>query len=613
MCVLLPVVRQQKKLYRQKGKIIMSGIAGIINFKKNLYSYKAYNALLVGEMANSLSHRGPDDSGEWIGEHAAFSHKRLSVIDPDGGTQPMKKVVEGYEFVITYNGVLYNASDLRAELKKNGYEFTTTSDTEVLLYTYIHYGTKCARMLNGAYAFCIWDSMRQQVFVCRDRFGIKPFFYSTVGNTFIFASEIKALFKYPDLKAQIDSDGLCEIFTASPVKTQNNTVFKNIYELKPAHTMIINRSGTFINCYWQLQYKEHNDSYDDTVEKTKEILYDSIKRNLVSDVPVATLLSSDLTSDFITEVAKTELQEHNQKLSTYSFNYVCDGTNLNSLTGADTNHTNLLCENEDSIKYLYDSMYYKDLPAMCDCDSSLVYYFRQVKKNHTVLLSGIHSDYVFETNACFNENNTENATDSLQYFDLIPYKNILKQSIANTLNLSEYSKRKHEEIIDQIPTFDCNSEYEQQKRNSYISINYFAANALERLDRMASASGLDIRFPVFDYRLTEYIFNTPGTIKGKDNTSHNILNQLSEIILPKDSLIYKKSPKQKINISYYQQEIKRILSDILNTPNEPINVFLDRQNTLKICWEHYNHSTAHIMEYLIQVNYFLKRFNPSII
>ena len=258
-------------------------------------------------------------------------------------------------------------------------------------------------------------------------------------------------------------------------------------------------------------------------------------------------------------------------------------------------------------------MYYKDLPAMCDCDSSLVYYFRQVKKNHTVLLSGIHSDYVFETNACFNENNTENATDSLQYFDLIPYKTILKQSIANTLNLSEYSKRKHEEIIDQIPNFDCNSEYEQQKRNSYISINYFAANALERLDRMASASGLDIRFPVFDYRLTEYIFNTPGTIKGKDNTSHNILNQLSEIILPKDSLLYKKSPKQKINISYYKQEIKRILSDILNTPNEPINVFLDRQNTSKICWEHYNHSTAHIMEYLIQVNYFLKRFNPSII
>ena len=172
----------------------MCGIAGIINFKKKLYTYKAYNTLLVRDMARALYHRGPDASGEWVGEHAAFSHSRLSVIDPMGGAQPMKRKIGEYEFVITYNGELYNTDDLRNDLKKFGYNFTTTSDTEVLLYAYIHYGEKCVDMLNGIYAFAIWDTMRQKVFICRDRFGVKQFFYTKKDDSIIFASELKAIF-----------------------------------------------------------------------------------------------------------------------------------------------------------------------------------------------------------------------------------------------------------------------------------------------------------------------------------------------------------------------------------------------------------------------------------
>ena len=133
----------------------MCGIAGIINFKKNLVTYKEYNRLLVKEMAQAISHRGPDSSGEWVGEHAAFSHPRLAVIDPEGCKQPMQRISEGHEFVITYNGELYNTDELRLTLKKFGYSFTTTSDTEVLLYAYIHYGEKCVDLLNGIYAFFV--------------------------------------------------------------------------------------------------------------------------------------------------------------------------------------------------------------------------------------------------------------------------------------------------------------------------------------------------------------------------------------------------------------------------------------------------------------------------
>ena len=160
----------------------MCSIAGMINFKKNYLNYKSYNKLLVRDMAESMRHRGPDSYGEWVGEHAAFAHTRLAVIDPEGGKQPMTRTVEGYEFAITYNGELYNTDELRRELIKYGYEFSTTSDTEVLLYAYIHYGEKCAERFNGIYAFCVWDSMRQRVFACRDRFGVKRFFYTILGG-----------------------------------------------------------------------------------------------------------------------------------------------------------------------------------------------------------------------------------------------------------------------------------------------------------------------------------------------------------------------------------------------------------------------------------------------
>ncbi len=227
----------------------MCGIAGIVNFKKNMFAYEAYNRLLVRDIANTLSHKYPDTSNEWVGEHAAFSHMGLSGIDTEGTKQPMKKTVEGYEFVITFDGELYNTDELKNDLIKCGYIFTTNKDTEVLLYSYIHYGVKCCEKLNGIYSFSIWDSMRQQIFICRDRFGVKPLFYAKHKDTIIFASEIKALFSYPNFTPKIDKNGLCELFAFFPNKIPGVCIFKDVEELKPATYIIINRLGFFEKQY----------------------------------------------------------------------------------------------------------------------------------------------------------------------------------------------------------------------------------------------------------------------------------------------------------------------------------------------------------------------------
>ena len=193
----------------------------------------------------------------------------------------MKRTVEGHEFVITYNGELYNTDEIRDRLITHGYKFSTTSDTEVLLYSYIQYGRECVNMLNGIYAFAIWDSMRQEVFMCRDRFGVKPLFYSEIDNSLVFASEIKALFEYPGIVPKLNKTGLCELFAMSPARTQGEGVFYNVRELRPARYMVINRYGKKITKYWSLKSGEHTDSYEDTIDRVRELVTDSIRRQLV--------------------------------------------------------------------------------------------------------------------------------------------------------------------------------------------------------------------------------------------------------------------------------------------------------------------------------------------
>ena len=616
----------------------MCGIAGIINFKKNIYAYGSYNRLLVKDMAQTLKHRGPDACGEWVGEHAAFSHARLSVIDPEGGKQPMKKTVEGYEFVITYNGELYNTEELKKDLIKCGYTFDTTSDTEVLLYTYIHYGEKCAELLNGIYAFCIWDSMRQQVFICRDRFGVKPFFYAKVSDTFIFASEIKALFRYPGLKPELNREGLCEIFALSPARTQGIGVFKGIHELRPGCTMIINRSGIFVNRYWQFKSHEHTDDYETTVEKVHDLLYDSIKRQLVSDVPIGTLLSGGLDSSIISAVAALEMKKNGKQLSTYSFDYEdndkyfkasafqpdADKPWVKRMTEEfNTNHTYLTCSNDNLIKYLFDAMYYKDLPGMADCDASLLYYCREIKNRHTVILSGECSDEIFGGYPWFRSEKAFKTPAFPWCYDLSMRINALKPAVAKTLDLEEYSRMRYDETIAETPCFDGDNEEEKRRREiSYLNIIWFMSNLLDRKDRMSMASGLEVRVPFCDHRLAEYVWNIPWSMKCRNDVSKSLLRDAAKTILPHDVLMRKKSPYPKTHNPYYEKAVHSLLNEILEDSSSPILTFIDKENVKDICAEGSDYgkpffgqlmAVPQFMGYLIQVNFWLKEFNPALI
>src|SRR5437588_11807912 len=292
----------------------MCGIAGYIAWEKDLSQTQSR----LAEMSAVLSHRGPDGSGAWFSTHAALAHRRLCVIDPEGGSQPMLYRHSGRTFVVSYNGEIYNFRELRLELQNRGHRFHTRSDTEVLLSAYAEWGAECVRKLNGIFAFALWDEGRQMLMLARDRLGVKPLFYTEQGSDVLFASEIKALFAHPAVSAEVESDGLAEVFSPVQLRTPGFTIYRNIREVEAACFITFSREGMRATRYWSLHNTPHSDDVDTTVEHIRSLLEDTVRRQLIADVPVVTMLSGGIDSSGITGLAAMELKSHGERLNTYS-------------------------------------------------------------------------------------------------------------------------------------------------------------------------------------------------------------------------------------------------------------------------------------------------------
>lgn len=377
----------------------MCGFVGYVNLKENI----SQNKTLIEKMNNTLSKRGPDEDGYYINNNVALGHKRLIVIDPETGKQPMIESFSYGNYVICYNGQIYNTKELRKTLEDNGFSFKGHSDTEVLLKSYIFYGNDVVNHLNGIFAFAIWNSNKQELFLARDHFGVKPLFYTLQNNTLIFASEIKAIFEYPGIEKILDNQGICELFGIGPAHTPGTTIFKNIFEIKPAHFGIFNNSGLHVNRYWKLKSKKHTDDFKTTCKNLEFLLEDSITRQLVSDVPLCTFLSGGLDSSIITKFASDYCQKENlASLDTYSVDYVDNDKNFiksdfqpNSDNyyidlmnrNLHTNHHKIVIDTPELASYLQDAMIARDMPGMADIDSSLLLFCKNVKKEKTVALT----------------------------------------------------------------------------------------------------------------------------------------------------------------------------------------------------------------------------------
>ncbi|HEY4429581.1 MAG TPA: asparagine synthase (glutamine-hydrolyzing), partial [Paenibacillus sp.] len=557
----------------------------------------------------------------------------------ENGAQPMITRHEEQVYAIVYNGELYNAPELKQELKQRGHQFRTQCDTEVLLHAYIEWGPDCVEKLNGIFAFAVWDGLRDQVFFARDRLGVKPLFYSKVDDVLVFGSEPKALLQHPKVQPIVGPEGLAEIFIIGPARTPGHGVYKDMQELRPGHAMIYSREGLRSYAYWKLESAKHTDNEAETAAKVRELLQDTLERQLVSDVPVCSLLSGGLDSSALTALAVNYYNQNGQgRVDTYSVDYVDNDKHFKSHTfqpGADgpwikrmvdelnTKHQYISFDTPELVEALDNALYTRDLPGMTDVDSSLYLFCREIKKNATVAISGEAADEIFGGYPWFHRE--EMLSSGTFPWSVAPKMraSLLSPEVNEWIRPLEYLGDRYSDAVAEVPILDGETGKQAQMRvMSYLNITRFMPTLLDRKDRMSMGAGLEVRVPYCDHRLVQYVFNIPWEIKNLGGREKGILRKALEGILPDDVLYRKKSPYPKTHNPAYLNAVRTQVLNILDDSTSPILPLIDAakireiaaspESSTNLPWFGQLMSGPQLFAYLAQVDLWLRKYNVSI-
>lgn len=616
----------------------MCGIAGFCNSHADYTIEEKRWLKVISDMKKALSHRGPDDEGEYLSSNTGFAHTRLSIIDLNRGHQPITREKAGYSYTIIYNGELYNTSELRDNLVRMGYLFKTHTDTEVILVGYMAFGTDFIRELNGIFAFAIWDDNAKVLVLSRDRFGVKPLFYTLTEGTLVFGSEIKALFEYPGVKPQLSSDGLCEVFGLGPAKSYGLGIFRNVKEVLAGNTLIFSSCGLKEKPYWSLVSAPHEDSYQTTVEKTSYLLYDAVKRQMISDIPICTFLSGGVDSSLVSAICAKELKAVGKQLTTYSFDFKDNEKNFvsNSFQPSrdrpyvdimaayiGSNHSYLECDNLDLADNLFHAVDARDLPNMGDVESSLLYFCQKVAPRTKVALTGECADEIFGGYPWNHRPELMEANTFPWSRNLEPRKLLLSDDLISTLNLEDYVRAAYEKSLAEVPILPGESKLEARRREiQYLNLKWFMVTLLDRMDRCSMFSGLEARVPFADHRIVEYIWNVPWEMKSQGGVVKGLLRDAGKGLIPDEILFRKKSPYPKTYHPEYEKLLGNRLLDILSDPNAPIRPLIDVGKVRTFLaspsdygkpWYGQLMAGPQLIAYLLQVNYWLEKYHIELV
>lgn len=609
----------------------MCGIVGIVDFENNLLEKGG----ILSAMLDTIGHRGPDSAGTFMTHKAALGHRRLIVVDPAGGIQPMTRSLGENTYTIVYNGELYNTFEIRQELLEKGHTFFSHSDTEVLLSSYIEWGPSCVEKLNGIFAFGIWDEKKQRIFLARDRMGVKPLFIARVKEKLLFASEIKAILAHPEVSPVMNENGLAELFALAPARTSGKTLFAGIEELRPGECMTYSPFGTYVHRYWQFVSKEHTDTLVQTTEKLSWLINDSVKRQLVSDVPVCTFLSGGLDSSVLSAIAARHAAARGKVLRTFSVDFTDndkyftrsvfqpspDRDYIDIMSKSiGSNHTSHDINTQELLTSLKEAMIARDLPGMADVDSSLLLFCRMIKTYASVALSGECADEIFGGYPWFYR-------EDLLNLEMFPWansldlrRNVMSKALSH-VNIEDYAKSRYLDTIEETPLNGIELPEERSRRQMfYLNIKWFMANLLERKDRMSMASGLEVRVPYCDHRIAEYAWNIPWDIKNIGGMEKGILRLAVKDLLPESIYNRKKSPYPKTHNPEYTRLVSNALKETLADKSAPIHAIIDIDfinemlDSMSIVtpWFGQLMTGPQLFAFLLQINMWLEEYKVEI-
>lgn len=612
----------------------MSGFVGFINFNKDISKDKS----ILEKMNNVIFPKSTNECKYYIDKHIAFAHKDINLAKIPGN-QPLVQKYSFGTYVIMLNGNIYNKKDLQETLLSNNFIFDSSSDVEILLKSYIHYGKDVVYHLNGVYSFIIWDSQKNEVFLARDHFGVKSLFYTILDDCFIFSSEIKGLLAYPRVERVLDKQGISELFGIGPAHTPGLTVFKNIYELKPANFAIYNTSGLHTKQYWKLISKEHTDSFGKTCEKIQFLLEDSINNQLSSNGSVCTFLSGGLDSSIISKIASDYNNSNNLPvLDTFSVDYVDNDKNFvksDFQPNSDnfyidimekylnTNHHKIVIDTPELANSLKDAMIARDVPGMADIDSSLLLFCKNVKKDASIALTGECADEIFGGYPWFFRDDALKSQTFPWSISLNERQHLLNPSFSHKINLREYVDYRYNQSLDNVDILSSDSfETAEKRKISYLTLNWFMQTLLERSDKMAMYNNFEIRVPFCDYRIADYVWNIPWEWKALKGREKGLLRYACKDLLPSEIIDRKKSPYPKTQNPNYLAKVKKMLSSIMADTNSPINDLLNRKyildiletdgKTFKRPWFGQLMVGPQLIAYLCQVNMWFEMYQPKI-
>jgi len=545
---------------------------------------------LLGRMIATLQHRGPDASGVHASGIVGLAHARLSIIDLHSGAQPMSSA-DG-RLWITFNGEIFNYIELREELISKGHSFVTRSDTEVILNAYREYGEDCVNHFNGQWAFAIWDTTEQTLFLSRDRSGVRPLFYTQTRESFVFASEIKALFACPEVPREIDPYGMDQIFTFwAPIPPR--TTFKNIFQLPPAHSLTVKGSDVRVHQYWSISYKRDGNSCNGNepriAEELLHLLQDATRIRLRSDVPVGAYLSggidSTLTTALVRRLAGDRLRSFSIAFEDAEFDESSYQQEASSFLG--TQHSKVSCSHVDIAQVFPQVIRHTEQPILRTAPVPMFLLSQLVHESgFKVVLTGEGADEVLGGYDIFKEakirrfwaSNLESKWRPLLLKRLYPYlQDFQRQSAAN---LKHFFRVTPEDLASplfshlprweltarlkllfsadfraEIGKYDALGEVEDALPPEFSSWSHFAqAEHLEAKyflpgyllssqgDRMAMAHSVEGRYPFLDYRVVEFAAKLPVHLKMKVLNEKYLLKLACQGLIPGSILARRKQP-----------------------------------------------------------------------
>ena len=594
----------------------MCGIVGIYHFDRT----KMVNEQELLKMRDALSHRGPDGFGNYLDNNFGFAHRRLSIIDLEGGKQPLCN--EDCNIWVSFNGEIYNYKGLRNFLLSKGHKFKTKSDTECIVHLYEEFGLDFVKKINGMFAIAIWDKKKRMLVIIRDRLGIKPVYYYLNSHSFIFASEIKAILKNDKVDVKVNIVGIKE-YLIFRYLSGDRSLFKDIKKLLPGHILTINERGDCsIKCYWDLNsYRNEKDKSDnDVMNEVDSLLKKSIEYRLIADVPVGTYLSGGIDSSIVTAFAAKEIGEN---VETF-----CVGFDLpewdertfskKTATRYRTKHHELIIRENDFRDYLKILNWHFDEP-ISHPNSVPLYHLSKYAKNYVkVVLTGEGADELFGGYPRHylvlmyyylkkvNEKTPKILSKILKNFPQRKIQKIAKAFESTKKNLVLFNSAfNHVEEIEKLlvpesATHNSNYlDYRQLCFNSFngdediteallkLEIKTYLVSALERLDKMSMATGLEARVPMLDHNLVEYVVGLPKRYKMKNFTNKYILKKLSKKYIDKE-VIYRAKSGFGVPLADWFRNLNCLGQFVyeLIEPNSPVSEFCERSVLQNIVKEH---------------------------